>query len=190
MGSIHTERLELIPADAEIAEAELTDRVRFAAILDARVPTSWPPEVLADALPIFRDLLRADPARAGWMGWYAVLTTEGERILVGSAGFTGPPDEDAKIETGYSMIPEYQGRGIATEMVRALCAWAFAQPGVTRILAATTSSNAGSVRVLEKAGFTRIEPVLGDADEAVRFARFSASSAATPLRSSGRASGC
>jgi [ribosomal protein S5]-alanine N-acetyltransferase len=157
--------------DAELAETELADRTRFAAMLDARVPASWPPEILADALPLFRDLLREDPARAGWIGWYAILVTEGERVLVGSVGFKGPPDARGHVETGYSMVPEYQGRGFATEMVRALCAWAFAQPGVTRIVAETTWSNAASMRVLEKAGFTRVEPRLGPPEDPVHYER-------------------
>lgn len=171
MASIHTERLELIPVGPELAETELADRVAFAAMLVARVPASWPPEILADALPFFRDRLREDPTRTGWMGWNAVLVTGGERVLVGSVGFTGPPDEAGTIELGYSMVPEYQGRGLASEMTAALCAWAFARPGVRRIVAETIQSNVRSMRVLAKAGFVRLEPNPGDHGEVVRFER-------------------
>jgi [ribosomal protein S5]-alanine N-acetyltransferase len=161
----------LIPVSPEIAEVELSDPARFPDMLDARVPTSWPPEILSDARPLFRDLLREDPSRTGWIGWYAILVTEGERVLVGSAGFTGPPDAGGTVETGYSMLPEYQGRGFATEMVRALCAWAFVQPHVTTVVAETTWSNAASMNVLEKCGFNRVEPLAGAPEEPVHYRR-------------------
>lgn len=161
----------MIPVGPELADIELADPQRFGTMLDARVPVSWPPEILADARTLFRDLLKEDPSRTGWIGWYAVLVTEDERVLVGSVGFTGPPDADGRVETGYSLVPEYHGRGLGTEMVRALCAWAFEQPGVARIVAETTWSNFVSMRVLEKSGFERVELEAGAPDEPVHFER-------------------
>jgi ribosomal-protein-alanine N-acetyltransferase len=171
VGRIRTDRLELVPATLELAENEMDDRPRFAEALGAEVPDTWPPEILAEALPLFRDRLREDPERTGWLGWYALLGTGRGRVLVGSVGFTGPPDLSGCVEIGYSMVPSYQGRGIATEMVRALCGWALRQPGVSGIEAETTRANAASIRVLEKAGFMRIEPGPGVPGDSVRFRR-------------------
>jgi ribosomal-protein-alanine N-acetyltransferase len=171
LAPIRTERLVLVPASIELAESEIEDRARFAQLLDAEVPVGWPPEILADALPFFRNLLREDPGRTGWLGWYALLATERGRVLVGSAGFKGPPDGRGRVETGYSMVPEYQGRGLATEMVIALCGWAFGRPGVSGIEAETVWSNRASMRVLEKAGFARIEATPGNPEDAVHFLR-------------------
>lgn len=161
----------MIPVGPELADIELADPRGFEAMLDARVPVSWPPEILADARALFRDLLREDPLRTGWIGWYAILVSEAERVLVGSVGFTGPPDADGRVETGYSLVPEYHGRGLGTEMVRALCAWAFAQSGVVKIVAETTWSNFASMRVLEKCGFERVELEAGAPEEPVHFER-------------------
>jgi RimJ/RimL family protein N-acetyltransferase len=55
---------------------------------------------------------------------------------------------------GYSMLPEFRGRGATTRAVRLLSAWAF-EIGVKRLVAGTMTDNTASQRVLAKAGFVR-----------------------------------
>jgi RimJ/RimL family protein N-acetyltransferase len=150
---IEADRLTLIPATVELARAELADRTAFAHLLDAVVPVNWPPESAADALPLFLSWLEAAPDRVGWFGWHAVTRDAGPPVLVGGGGFLGPP-QDGVVQIGYSMLPEFQRRGYATEMATALVRWAFGQPGVDVIVAETEWANPASVRVLEKVGFT------------------------------------
>ena len=149
--------LTLIPSTIALARAELGDRATFAQLLGAAVPDNWPPESLADALPLFLEWYEAAPDRVGWFGWYAVTAGPGEPILVASGGFKGPP-RDGTAEIGYSVLPQFQGRGNATELVRELVRWALAQPGVTRVVAETEWANPASVRVLNKAGFVHRGP--------------------------------
>ena len=49
---------------------------------------------------------------------------------VGSVSFGGPPDESGAVLIGYAMYEQFEGHGYATEVVRAMIAWAFQQPGV------------------------------------------------------------
>ncbi|HWZ86188.1 MAG TPA: GNAT family N-acetyltransferase [Thermoanaerobaculia bacterium] len=153
---LRTDRLELTAATLALSEAELEDRAAFARILGAAVPAEWPPETAADALPLFLGWLREHPDWEGWLGWYAVRVDGSERVLVAGGGFLGAPDASGMVEMGYSVLPAFQGRGIATEMVTALAAWAFAQPAVTRIEADTDRRNAGSWALLARAGFVEI----------------------------------
>jgi len=147
-----TPRLELTAATLPMAEAEIADRAEFARLLDAEVPEEWPPETAADALPLFLAWLRAHPDWHGWLGWYAVLGRGRDRVLVGGGGFLGGPDDSGTVEMGYSVLPRFQRQGVATEMVEALMGWAFSQ-SVSRIEAETSPANAGSWRVLARAGF-------------------------------------
>lgn len=149
--ALETARLRLIPATAELARAELRDRPEFARLLRAVVPAAWPPESLADALPFLLAQIEASPDRAGWFAWYAVTRSD-EPTLVGSAGFFGPP-EQGTAEIGYSVLPQFQRNGYATETVAALVRWALAQSGVACVVAQTEWANPASVRVLTKAGF-------------------------------------
>lgn len=142
------------PATVKLARAELHDQLEFAKLLAAKVPASWPPETLADALPLFLSWIEAAPEQVGWFGWYGLeLAVDGSQpTLIGSCGFLGPPAAGT-VQIGYSVLPEFQRRGFATEMVNGIVAWAAAHLEVNRLIAETEWANPGSVRVLEKAGF-------------------------------------
>jgi len=156
---LETDRLKLVPATVDLARAEMADRREFARLLGASVPDNWPPETLATALPSFLNWLEAAPDRVGWFNWYALAAGEApaSEVLVASGGFKGPP-RDGTAEVGYSVLPQFQGRGYATEMVGGLIRWAFDQPGVIRLVAETEWANPASVRVLRKAGFSSLGP--------------------------------
>ncbi len=155
-----TERLRLLPATLELSRAEIDDRAAFARLLGADVPANWPPESAADALDFFLHLLEDNPAWEGWLAWYVLLGDAATRrwTLVGGVGFKGAPDEEGRVEMGYSVLPQFQGRGIATEMARGVVAWAASTGRVREVLAQTTDDNVGSLAVLRRLGFTACGP--------------------------------
>lgn len=169
---IQTSRLWLIPATAELVGLEISSREAFGQALGAKVPADWPPELLVDALPWFLRQLEADAQLTGWLCWYGVCR-EGEDdkpVLAASGGFFGPPQEGT-VEVGYSTLPQFQGRGYATEMVEGLVNWAMSQPTVRRVIAEANSSNKASLRVLEKLGFAQIG--IGRGPDSLQFERTS-----------------
>ena len=159
---IETPRLRLLPSTIPLARAEIGDRAEFARMLGASVPENWPPDSLVDALPIFLAELEAGPDRVGWFAWYGLAAgnDEGSRLLVASGGFFGLPHAGT-VEIGYSVLPQFQGMGYATEMVVGLTSWAMGQSGVNRVVAATEWDSPASVRVLNKAGFVALGPSTG-----------------------------
>ena len=62
-------------------------------------------------------------------------------------------------ELGYWLGREFHGKGVMTQAVREICRMGFAQWDIGRIYAEPYAGNAGSRRVLEKAGF-QLEGVL------------------------------
>ena len=148
-----TNRLRLVAGTKILAAAEIEDRVEFAKLLGASVPKTWPPDNLKDVLGYFYGLYKEHPEWEGWLTWYAVRIDNDYQILCGGIGFKGPPDKRGMVEIGYSVLPEFQGEGLATEMVAGIVQWAKHQPGVRQIEAETTIDNRASVRVLEKNNF-------------------------------------
>jgi [ribosomal protein S5]-alanine N-acetyltransferase len=59
------------------------------------------------------------------------------------------------IQVGYLLLPEFWGKGYATEMCRAVLRYGFAGLGLPRIVAITNMDNVDSQRVLLKAGLER-----------------------------------
>lgn len=169
---ITTQRLELVAATATLLEMELASPQRLGEALGVRVPEGWPPgEYDEHAIRWLLERLSARPDAAGWFAWYALLKVEDDPLphLVAAGGYTGPPDENGIVEIGYSVVPSYGRRGIATEMVAALVEHAFADACITRVIAHTFPANAASIRVLEKSGFAFEGP--GQEEGTIRYRR-------------------
>ncbi|MDJ0380326.1 GNAT family protein [Streptomyces sp. G-G2] len=101
--------------------------------------------------------------RPGW-GPYAIVRLR-DRRAIGGIGFHGPPDPDGHVEIGYDLVPSARGHGHATEALRALAAWAFAQPGLTELHATVAEGNLPSHAVLARTGFRRV----GAGEDGVRY---------------------
>ena len=72
--------------------------------------------------------------------------------MAGDGGFKDRPDESNEVEIGYALVPEYRGRGLATEAARGLVRWAFSHPEVAAVRAETLRDGHASIGVLEKLG--------------------------------------
>ena len=59
-----------------------------------------------------------------------------------------------EVEVGYGFMPEYWGRGLATEIAGACIRIGHQQLGLPTLVAITTPANLGSQRVMQKAGLT------------------------------------
>jgi ribosomal-protein-alanine N-acetyltransferase len=168
MTSLQTERLVLVPATKEIVEAHLAgDRAVLERLLGAALAPTWPPPLLDDgALRWFMGLL-ADPSNDGWL-LHFVVAKAASPMVIGTCGFKGKPS-DGTVEIGYSIVPEAQRRGYATEAARALTTFAFTRPGVSRVIAETYPEMKGSIRVMENCGLSFAGP--GSEPGTVRYAR-------------------
>ena len=154
---IRTERLELTPATADLLAAALEGAAPLGVGLRAIVPPSWPPELLdPPALEFTRDRLAEAPDDGDWWMYFIVLpAAEGARVLVGTAGYKGPP-ANGTVEVGYGIVTDHQRRGYASEAVRGLVARAFRIPEVRRVIAETLPELTPSIGVLRKCGFELI----------------------------------
>lgn len=117
-------------------------------------------DVSPEWLAALRDSSGPDPWRHGC---FVVHRESGS--VIGSAGFTGPPDSSGTVEIGYGIVPSFEGQGYATEAAAALVAFAFARGEVRLVRAHTLPTANASTRVLEKCGFrntgTVVDPVDG-----------------------------
>ena len=151
MGAVlHTARLELELLEPEEARA-LASGIN-------QNGHAWAP-----GYPLGSTLLRAELTVAaaalkrphGRFGTYQIIRRS-DGMVLGDAGFMGPPDATGAISVGCGIAPEVRGRGYATEALIVLLAWAREQSGLTCVLADTTRSNNAAQRLLERVGLHRI----------------------------------
>ncbi|MCK7626629.1 GNAT family N-acetyltransferase [Streptomyces sp. RS10V-4] len=98
--------------------------------------------------------MAADPGRARWMARQAVVGDEG--LVVGHAGFHGPPDEVGTVEIGYSIAPPFRRRGYARSTLIELLRRAAAEPAVVTVRATISPDNVASLATLSGFGFARV----------------------------------
>ncbi len=121
-------------------------------------------EDLVDFLHYRIPALEADPSIQPWIGRAIVATLpDGRREAIGTIGFHGPPDESGRVEIGYSVEPSWRGRGVATECVAALLAWAEAQ-GISRFRASVAPGNDASLAIIRRLGFREVGSQIDEID--------------------------
>ena len=126
------------------------------------------PDDLPDTLDNFLQFriadLSVDPDAQPWLGRAIVRTEDdGTRRIIGSCGFHAPPGPDGRVEVGYRVEPPYRRQGVASEVVRALFDWAYAQ-GVDRFQASVSPGNAASLAVIGGLGFRQTGIQMDDID--------------------------
>ncbi|OXA70859.1 GNAT family N-acetyltransferase [Flavobacterium aquidurense] len=75
----------------------------------------------------------------------------------------------AQIEIGYVLSKAYWGKGIATEVCKALTHYSFVNTNTNEVVAITDVNNSGSQHVLQKSGFERLDNLIRDEEELAYF---------------------
>ena len=87
----------------------------------------------------------------------AFVIRDGQNRAIGDIGLHPSQHNPQEADVGYSILPAAQGQGVASEALKALCDFAFEQRGMQALNAWVLAQNLGSVRVLEKSGFRRVQ---------------------------------
>ncbi len=145
---IETRNLQLVPCEPSHLETAMRDKKGLGSLLGVSVPDNWP--VFPGAMSYIYEKLRSDPTAVGW--WSYLFVQAEDRRLAGDGGFKGRPNGTGEVEIGYALVPEYRGRGLATEAAGGLVRWAFSHPEVAAVRAETLPDGHGSIRVLQKLG--------------------------------------
>jgi RimJ/RimL family protein N-acetyltransferase len=91
----------------------------------------------------------------GWVQFSVERREDGR--LVGDVGISPADDEPGVLKVGYTISPDVQGHGYATEAVGALVGYAIDTLGAEVVRAYADADNASSIRVAEKVGMHLIE---------------------------------
>ncbi len=116
----------------------------------------WPMPYTRDlAHELVADMEALTGPTAGTWVQLALVTGGDDGVMVGDVAVWLDPDATLAM-IGYTLDPEYQGRGYAVEAVEAVITWLFRRKHVHRIAATIDPRNLASARVLERTGFVYI----------------------------------
>jgi ribosomal-protein-alanine N-acetyltransferase len=157
---IETPRLSLISMTPDFLEACLAGDLETATdIIGLRVDPEWVPRESTMRMRLHQ--LRGDATLQPWLLRGIALRDEG--ALVGYIGFHGPPGDETLrnyapdgVEIGYTVSPQYQRRGYATEACQALMEWALKAHGISRFVLSIAPENEPSLCVARKLGFEKV----------------------------------
>lgn len=90
----------------------------------------------------------SDESQLNW----ALADTDSDALL-GRVSLKGVDHRDGTAGVAYWMMPAARGRGLCSQAVAALCAWAFHEASFHRIELEHSTRNTASCRVAVKAGF-------------------------------------
>lgn len=103
------------------------------------------------AKEIIRDIWLEDYKKYGYGRWAAIYKPENR--IIGFAGLKYLPEFD-QTDIGFRFLPEYWGKGLATEASLEIIKYGFEKLGIDKIIGIAMADNIGSWRVLEKIGLT------------------------------------
>jgi [ribosomal protein S5]-alanine N-acetyltransferase len=150
---ILTPRLTLIAITPAMLRTEQANDNRLGHLIHCAIPASWPP---AHWEPHVLDVLLQQyelyPEQIDWHRYIAVRNADGSRTLIGTMGAFWRPTSPHECEIGYSILPSFEGRGLATEATRALIERIRSNARVNSVIAHTFPHLKGSIRVMEKCG--------------------------------------
>jgi aminoglycoside 6'-N-acetyltransferase len=114
---------------------------------------SWERYTDDDGRSFIAELATAQPGEPGWFQF--ALEDRASGAFIGDCGLCVDVADQRLGRIGYTIVRTHWNRGIATEAVAGLTAYAFERFNMHRITASVDPRNAASCRVLEKAGFAK-----------------------------------
>jgi RimJ/RimL family protein N-acetyltransferase len=154
---IESERLRMIPLTNELLQLCDANRAAMELAVGLNISTMqvdpYYKNEVDDAMVNFwlPKTLEHPETYMWYTSWEIILKSSNTSI--GGMGFAGEPNEKGEAETGYMIDQQHHNKGFATEALRLLSGWAFAQEKVKAIIVHTYEDNMASKKLLMKCGF-------------------------------------
>jgi RimJ/RimL family protein N-acetyltransferase len=114
---------------------------------------SWDDYTFEQGAALVADMQGLRPGIPG--EWYQLAVVDHAGNLVGDLASCVDADEHRQLEVGFTLAPEHQGKGYATEALQGLLGYAFDTLGMHRVVAVTDARNDAAAALLTRVGFRR-----------------------------------
>lgn len=142
-GRLYLRKLEPADCEAFFAYRSLPEVYKF---------QSFKPQNAKDAARFISSISEYPNIPNTW--FQLAVCRKNNNQLIGDIGIHFLEDE-AQVEAGYTIAPEFQGQGYATESLRAVFDYIFSVRNKHKIIASVDPNNDKSVRLLERLGMSK-----------------------------------
>jgi ribosomal-protein-alanine N-acetyltransferase len=157
---IHSARLDLIAMPPAFLDASFNGDLQTASrLIGLTIPQDWLDAKWLMEMRLIK--MRENPALEPWL--LRAIGLRETKTMIGFIGFHTLPGADylnsyapGSVEFGYTIFPDYRGKGYASEAAGALMDWATREHGVTRFVVSISPTNEPSLRVAQKFGFRKV----------------------------------
>ena len=168
MDIIYSPHLELVALSPDFLRASINDDLEAASqLIRLSIPSEWLEAKWLMEMRLAK--MRENPATEPWL--LRAVGLRETRTMVGFIGFHTLPGADYlssyardSVEFGYTIFPDYRGKGYASEAAQALMDWATRQHHVMRFVVSISPSNEPSLRIAQKFGFRKVGTVTDPED--------------------------
>ena len=147
---LRTDRLVIRRFRSEDADAF----ARYRADPDVARYQSWDGYTHARAETFVAGMAALHPGMPGEWYQFAVVDPSTDELL-GDVALRVDDDDASRAELGFTLAPDHQGKGYATEAVTSVIAYAFERLGVETVFAIADARNDASIALLERIGMRR-----------------------------------
>jgi RimJ/RimL family protein N-acetyltransferase len=146
-GSIETERLII----REIQHSDAQDIFNYRADPKVYIYQCWRPRTIEDVVEfINNNMLSSKDISNHWHNFAIVYKADNN--LIGDIGMNLFDSDGLQLEIGYTLSPFYQGKGYATESIKAIMDYAFNTFNIHRIIASMDPRNIKSENLAQRLG--------------------------------------
>lgn len=168
MDIIHSPRLELIAMSPAFLDASFKGNLETASrLIGLEIPSDWLEAKWLIEMRLIK--MRENPALEPWL--LRAVGLRETKTMIGFIGFHTLPGAEylnhyapGSVEFGYTIFPDYRGKGYASEAAQALMDWANREHNVTRFVVSISPTNEPSLRLAKKFGFRKVGTVTDPED--------------------------
>lgn len=144
---IETERLILRP----LAKEDATKLFQYRSLPEVYKYQGFIPEKIDDAVNFIERHNEIKPG--SWM--QLAITLKSSNEMIGDCGMHFTDDDFQQVEIGFSLDPEFHGKGFASEAVKGIIDFLFNELKTHRVYGSCDPDNAASIKLMERLGMRK-----------------------------------
>jgi ribosomal-protein-alanine N-acetyltransferase len=136
-------------------------------LINLTIPSDWLEAKWLMEMRLIK--MRENPALEPWL--LRAIGLRETKTMIGFIGFHTLPGAEylnsyapGSVEFGYTIFPDYRGKGYASEAAQALMDWATREHDVTRFVVSISPTNEPSLHIAKKFGFRKVGTVTDPED--------------------------